>query len=71
LHLEVHGGKWPTPGSSWGLKVVSPKINDRYFLNIRGYGALREFYGGALRPGKYKLTWMLVITFLELNVYFI
>jgi hypothetical protein len=24
LHLVVHGGKWPTPGSSWGLKVVSP-----------------------------------------------
>jgi hypothetical protein len=26
------------------------RIDDRYFLSIRGYGALRELYGGALRP---------------------
>jgi hypothetical protein len=24
--LVVHGGKWPTHGSSWGREVVSPKI---------------------------------------------
>jgi hypothetical protein len=23
LHLEVHGGKWMTPGSLWGPEVVS------------------------------------------------
>ena len=29
---------------------IRNKTNDRSFLSIRGYGALKELYGGALRP---------------------
>jgi hypothetical protein len=29
ITLGVHGSKWPTPCSSWGLKIVSPKKNKK------------------------------------------
>jgi hypothetical protein len=43
LHLVVHGGKWTTPGSSWGLEVVSPNyIVEEKFLSHAGKEVLMK-----------------------------
>jgi hypothetical protein len=45
--LVVHGGKWPTHGSSWELEVVSPKLKIKRKIRIMQGGATSHD-GGAI-----------------------
>ena len=47
------------------------RSDDRSFLNIRDYGALRNYMEELYGSSEYKLTWILVIAFPALYVYFI
>ena len=47
------------------------KTDDRSFHSIQGYGASRKYLKELYGPSEYKLTWMLVVAFPALHVYFI